>query len=272
MTDRHPDDEALSAVLDGEGDEADRAHAEGCTPCQARMGELRAVSRAVGTAVAPPPAAAISAAVKAAMAEASVRPSGRQLQAPRRAPRRRPFRWSAPPPARLAAIAAIIVAVAGIASLIAVTTSHNGTPKASSAASALAHPAATSPTTAAGAATAGAAASAGPATATAPAAGAVPPDLGTQSDPAVLAAALHSLERQGLPGVATTILAPPACASPAASGAGLDPGSRALFDAPLRWKGQDAEVLIFALPTAGGGQTAVVVAAGTCAVLTSFPL
>jgi hypothetical protein len=57
----------------------------------------------------------------------------------------------------------------------------------------------------------------------------------------------------------------------AASGAGLDPGARALFDAPLRWKGQDAEVLIFALPTAGGGQTAVVVAPN-CAVLVSFPL
>jgi hypothetical protein len=72
--------------------------------------------------------------------------------------------------------------------------------------------------------------------------------------------------------VATTILAQPACAPAAASGAHLDPGSRALFDAPLRWRGQDAEVLIFALPTAGGGQAAVVVAAGSCAVLVSFPL
>jgi hypothetical protein len=87
-----------------------------------------------------------------------------------------------------------------------------------------------------------------------------------------LAAALHALERQGLPGVATTILAPPPCAPAAAQGAGLDPGARALFDAPLRWRGQDAEVLIFALPIAGGGQTAVVVASGSCAVLASFPL
>jgi hypothetical protein len=55
MSDLHPDDEALSAHLDGEEPQL-RVHVESCTACTARLAELRRVRAAVGTPVTPPPA------------------------------------------------------------------------------------------------------------------------------------------------------------------------------------------------------------------------
>lgn len=46
MMDLHPDDELLSALLDGE-DESSAAHVEGCDACQARLDALRDVAEAV---------------------------------------------------------------------------------------------------------------------------------------------------------------------------------------------------------------------------------
>ena len=55
MSDLHPDDEALSAHLDGEEPQV-RVHVESCTACTARLAELRRVRAAVGAPVTPPPA------------------------------------------------------------------------------------------------------------------------------------------------------------------------------------------------------------------------
>ena len=55
MSDLHPDDEALSAHLDGEEPQV-RVHVESCTACTARLAGLRRVRAAVGAPVTPPPA------------------------------------------------------------------------------------------------------------------------------------------------------------------------------------------------------------------------
>src|SRR5687767_4281273 len=79
---RHLDDEALSAVLDGEADVAESAHADACEVCRARLGQLRDASVLVGTPVpAPDPArrdAAIAAALGAGEHTADVVPMRRR--------------------------------------------------------------------------------------------------------------------------------------------------------------------------------------------------
>lgn len=77
MSAPHPDDEQLSAALDGHHGEA-LAHAEGCATCTARLAELRAVAALVGAPVPTPPAdAAVAAALRAA-AVTPLRPRSRR--------------------------------------------------------------------------------------------------------------------------------------------------------------------------------------------------
>jgi hypothetical protein len=102
----HLDDEALSAVLDGEGAGADAAHVESCDSCSARLGALRDASVLVATPV--PPAsddrreASIAAALDALGSEvpATVVPLSRRL----------PTQW-------LAAAAALLVVIGAFAFL-----------------------------------------------------------------------------------------------------------------------------------------------------------
>lgn len=51
----HPDDELLSALLDGEAPPGDVAHVDGCGDCQARLGDLRFVSQTLVASVPMPP-------------------------------------------------------------------------------------------------------------------------------------------------------------------------------------------------------------------------
>ena len=51
----HPDDELLSALLDGEAAPGDVAHVEDCAECQARLAELRFVVGAIAASVPVPP-------------------------------------------------------------------------------------------------------------------------------------------------------------------------------------------------------------------------
>jgi hypothetical protein len=72
MTDQpHLDDEALSAVLDGEGAAHEAAHVDACDDCGARLEVLRSASLLVRTPVAPAGDAAREAAVAAALATVS---------------------------------------------------------------------------------------------------------------------------------------------------------------------------------------------------------
>lgn len=66
MSAPHPDDEQLSAALDGH-DPAALGHAEGCADCAARLDRFRAVAALVAAPVATPsPDAAVAAALRAA--------------------------------------------------------------------------------------------------------------------------------------------------------------------------------------------------------------
>lgn len=71
-----PDDELLSAYLDGAGTEADALHIEACPACQSRLRELRSVATAVGGPGAVPDPGRRDQAVAAALA---VRDAGRRL-------------------------------------------------------------------------------------------------------------------------------------------------------------------------------------------------
>lgn len=103
--DHHLDDEALSAVLDGEAAPEEAAHAEVCATCGVRLSDLRDASLLVGAPVPPPDPARREATIAAALdAEPAATSTVTSL-------RRRL------PPAWLAAAAAVIVAVAAVALL-----------------------------------------------------------------------------------------------------------------------------------------------------------
>ena len=71
MSDHIPDDEALSAHLDGEGDVETAEHLGSCAACAARLDELRVAAAAVGAPVEPRPDGQRAAAVNAALAAAA---------------------------------------------------------------------------------------------------------------------------------------------------------------------------------------------------------
>lgn len=98
----HPDSEALSALIDGEGTAADRAHVAECAACRGRMARLEAVGAAVGAPV-EPDREAIEAGVASALA-AWTAPDHSS-----RAPRNRPRRYA--PPAAWVGIAAVVLAL-----------------------------------------------------------------------------------------------------------------------------------------------------------------
>ena len=103
MTDpSHLDDEALSAVLDGEAAAEESAHVDECETCRTRLGALRDASVLVGTPVPPPDPARREAAIAAAL---ETRPRVAEVRTLRR---RTPPTW-------LAAAAAVVVALIGIA-------------------------------------------------------------------------------------------------------------------------------------------------------------
>jgi hypothetical protein len=255
MTGPHPDDELLSAVLDGEAGPDAGAHVAGCLPCQARLEAMGAVSRAVGAPVPPRPAAEVAAAVSRAIAAGAGPtrlPEGEALPpaeagqpggepALRRAGRRRN--------ARIGAIAAVCLALGGIASLVGLAATHHARPVA-----------VVSPSQA-------------------PQAASAPTGLGEQSDPAALAAVLRPLLGQSTPaGAAFAPAGPPpaalpgSCQAAAAAGAGLPTGTRPLLAASLSWRGQPAEVTVFEQPVAAGGRIAVVTAVAGCSILARVPV
>lgn len=101
MTDHdHLDDEATSAVLDGEGALDEVEHLDGCATCSARLAALRDASLLVRTPVPPPPDDERDAVIERALAGTT---------APVVALRRR-----RPLPVWLAAAAAALAVVAGI--------------------------------------------------------------------------------------------------------------------------------------------------------------
>ncbi len=98
----HPDSEALSALIDGEGTDTDRAHTAECAACRGRMARLEAVGAAIGTPV-EPDHEAIEAGVVAALAAWTASDHSAT------ASRSRPRRYA--PPAAWVGIAAVVLAL-----------------------------------------------------------------------------------------------------------------------------------------------------------------
>lgn len=114
MTDGHPDDELLSAHLDGDAPEV-RPHLVGCAPCRARLAELRAVAAAVAVPPPAPPQHVVDGAVAAALARqeatAGTTGDGGHVAPLRRSPARRlpPRSWTAAAAAAIALLVAVPV-------------------------------------------------------------------------------------------------------------------------------------------------------------------
>ena len=103
----HPDDERLSALIDGEGRPDDDSHTESCAACTARLALLRVASVAVGAPVGPPDPARRTAAIDAALAAADADGDrGRVVPITRARGRAGPPRWL------VAAAAVVLVALA----------------------------------------------------------------------------------------------------------------------------------------------------------------
>jgi hypothetical protein len=104
-----PDDDLVSAVLDGEATPEERARVAADPRLQVRLEELRAASAFVATPVDPPPAGAADRAVAAAVAE-----RGRSDEVAGAVVPLRPWR----DPRRILAVAAALVLLVGIGALL----------------------------------------------------------------------------------------------------------------------------------------------------------
>lgn len=301
----HLDDDALSSVLDGDGDGGAAAALASCPICATRLEALRGASRAMAAAQVPPlPAGVVDDLVARALAAPAEEPAvgppagagagaGDGGGRGGRSPVRGRSRWHAPPPAWLLAAAAAIVVLVATAGLV--RSGRGGDDRALSAR--------TDAVDASGAASGSADGSgslAANATATAgapPPADAVISDLGTVDDEDALVAALGP----SLAAAQATAAAPaPAAgsseltsggatagvAAPDAPTAGSGTADRAQCRAqaerfgagrlgPLasthtvRWRGEPAEVLVFALaePRDGLSREAVVLGRPGCSIL-----
>src|SRR5437764_6234756 len=195
----HPDDEDLSALVDGESDPDVAGHVEGCQQCAARVDTLRRVAAAVGRAPAPASAAGREAALAAALAEAGQQPDAPVVEIHDYARRRRTPR---PFPGWLAAAAVVLALVIAVPLLVRNTSGSQRSAK-STALTPARSPSEPADSRATAGATAGNAASAPSASAPVPGTLAISGpvaggDIGDQSDPrhmAILAAIDFELRR-----------------------------------------------------------------------------
>lgn len=285
----HLDDEQLSAALDGEGVPE---HLEACSVCRTRRASLEAARRAVGSPVPTLAPDVIDAAIASAVASAdgpveSPTATTSSIDGRRRVPsgpRRR--RLAAPPPAWLVGAAAAIAVLAGLAVVVRSTRGEESGSPVSQSANDL-----TSADASVEAAAADAASGAGGAVAaTDPEL--VTADLGDQTDPATLTTRLAASPRMA--GNLDTAAAAPAAGDETSSAGpatptGKEPEGAAdraqcrdeatrigagrlgvlLSTSRLRWAGQPAEVLVFALtePAEGVRRQALVMARPGCGLL-----
>ncbi|MCU1461952.1 MAG: hypothetical protein JWO37_2027 [Acidimicrobiales bacterium] len=256
MMSPHPDDEALSAALDGE-DPAAAGHAASCADCRARMTALAGAAALVATVVAPPAEHERDRAVAAAMANA-----GDRVVAPPTAGT--DSRWR---PVLVAAAAVVLVVgiVAGVASL-----SSGGSKPATTASRAPASIGNAQPP----AATANA--SAGSLNATS-----APADLGAVPDEATLRQRLNDAltarkssatgdSAAGSTQAAPSALAASQCEAPAVRSAG--PNAQVVFRATLTYAGQPADVVVVKPEPSAPQLLAIVTARSTCSTLARAPV
>ncbi len=233
----HLDDEALSAVLDGEGTAGEAAHADACDRCADRLSTLRAAANAIGQPVVVDPTqreAAVRAALEAPMV------IGLEAR-----------RWLRGSRLALAGVAAAVVAT-----VIAVPlATRDSTPTTSAArAPERAFDAQADLRTAAPKASAGARLPT-----TTAAAMARPPDLGEVSG-ADLRARLAGVARSG---------GGPAAPCEERARATRPPGAERTLSATATWNGEPAVVIVL---RSGGAEHADVMTTSTCEIVESVDL
>jgi anti-sigma factor RsiW len=279
-----PDDELLSALIDGEGTASERAttsdHARSCPACAERLAQLRAVAAAVSSPVAPSDGGRRQAALAAALATFTSGPTNDSVTPlPQAAPARRHI------PAWALGAAALVLAVLVAVPLV-VNRSDN---KERTTTAAAPVPTDKSNASQSGASQSGASQSnAVPSEVGPPVAGGVPysgaADLGDQADDAILARLVASgagvvgapngvAARQvaptagaGAPATPAPAAAPTRCEAQAAAAAASD-ATRLRYAATLRWRGVPA--LVEAFDGGDGHLRAVVLSTAACAVLTA---
>ena len=255
MSDLHPDDEALSAHLDGaapadEGHEV-RDHVEGCATCTARLEQLRRVRAAVGAPVAPPPDRQRDAAVARALDAAGRQGGARSVGA-----------WAA-------GIAAATLLVLGAAFGLAQLSDRDGDQLATTGAK-LSTPAAESGRTGSAAAPATGAGVAelgdlGALSDSAALRGVVQPRLARLTVEATKGAGATSEAPQQFAAGDAARVAPRQCVDAAQA---LDPANvRPAATGTATWQGTPAEVLVYAVAGRPGAARVYVVAQADCRVL-----
>ena len=276
MPDDHLDDELLSAVIDGL--DADGAHLVRCQRCAGRLDHLRAGATLVATPVSPLAADDVDRLVTAALAapaEAPVIPLRRTIRRP-------PAPW-------LAAVAAAALLVVGLPVLLRSGGAGDGGRETASresdaALNSTADDAAVSPAGGAGGATAGgtteeglqttseafdSAAPASGARATGAATDRYQEDLGAQDNPDALASTLRARLSTGPPAAYDSADgSTPRCVD-AARELGAGRLGSLTYSARLRWRGADAEALVFVLtePSEAATHQAYVLSTSECDVL-----
>jgi hypothetical protein len=254
MSDMHPDDEALSAHLDGDQAAGVRDHVESCEVCTARLAQLRRVRAAVGAPVVPPPARQRDAAIARALAAAGDGAGSR----------RRVGAWAGGIAAAMLLVLGAAFGLSQLSSQSGVKTVSSGDAKATSPAGETAGRAASEATPPTGAEVADLG------------------DLGPLTDTAALRAVVQPTVAQFSRrlGKATGEAAPPATQAQDAANARLTArpcvdAARALDPANVRptavgtatWRGTPADVLVYAVAGRPGAARVYVLARADCRVL-----
>jgi hypothetical protein len=233
----HPDDEALSGLLDGEAAPATRDHIATCAPCRVRLERLAVVRAAIGA-----PVAVGEAAVEASVAAAMAGWDGAAV-----VPLTRRRRLHAPPPAWIG-VAAVVLALLAAVPLLLRGGDEDGL--ATTFRSKTSTEARLDESSKAGAVAGAEAAVA---------------DFGAHNDTATLVALLDTGEYQAPPPAATQASGERTASAEAPDGTAescIDEGRRVaagragtlVTTGPVTWRGEEAVVVVFAVDDDGGGQ------------------
>jgi hypothetical protein len=293
MTLSHLDDDALSAALDGEATAEEQSHLTDCAACQARIETFRAVAQMVGGPVSPRPAAAVNSAIHKAVDDGwAVEPvaGGEVVTAVSAGPSgsRRPatgrLHFGGRPQRVLAMAAAIVVVLGAVGGLLGLLARGSGKSASTSLGVSRSQSAQTTPLPQSRDQIKGVNPGAAPSAAAglAPASGLSVqkgPDLGAQSDPAVVARLVDGQLNLGgeagpAAGTAADSRAAPAtlpCVVQGATAAGL-PGQQPdlIYASTVRWRGDDSVVLVYIHP--GGRRVGVVIRVSDCSRLAVLPV
>ena len=267
----HLDDERLSALMDGEAEPTDVAHARSCAECSARVEAWRQAVRLVAAAPVDPPAGVREATIEAALGAVAPAHADAVDDGPERAPlgppagrdrhhrRRRLISHYRP---GLAAAAALLIVVGGVSAAVALEGGGSSNKAASGASSASTASGAT------GTSATSAGSGLGSFSGTGPLASRLRSIVSSPAQAAPFASNSASVSGSASAApVAATAPTTPTCPSRAAAAANAT--TPAIYHAALTYRGDAALVYVFAVD---GRDVAVVERSADCATLADFAL